>query len=133
MLRHRIDIVEAIERRAHFGEEIKRRIELYLSQLRCAGLAGQPWAIKGARAKDIRAGPCESVPVTNRPAQMLSHRFAHDHPIRIIMAKGERIACISAFKGNFLELRKIRHGIRPLRLKLRAQCAVNVTEASEAV
>ena len=49
----------------------------------------QPRPIERAEAKDVGAGPVKAMPVANRDSQVLSHRLARDHTIRVVHPVGQ--------------------------------------------
>ena len=84
--RRHVHVVEAIERRAQLGEELERGVLLGERSLHRVDAGGQPRAVERAGAEDVAPGPVEAVPVAHGDAQMLGHRLAGDHPVRVVHA-----------------------------------------------
>ncbi len=130
MVGHRVHIMEAIEGRAHFREEIKRGIKLDLSKLRCHRLARFPWAVKCARAKDVIPRPSKGVPIAYGPAQMIAHRFAQHFAVSFVIMEGERVGAFCTLKFHGRDIGKIAHSNLS---KTRFQRRVKRTESLQPV
>jgi hypothetical protein len=73
--RHRVHVVEAIERRAEAGEKVERGVHLHPR----GGLihdARIPWTVEGALTKDVVTVPGERMPVAHRRPQQVFHALA---------------------------------------------------------
>jgi hypothetical protein len=69
---------------SEFGEKLKGRILFCACRLDVVRVDIKPRSVKGARAKDIAAGPTKAVPVAHRNPQVILHAFAGNNAVRVI-------------------------------------------------
>ena len=81
-----VGIVPAEERRVQQVEHFKRHIGL---EPRHVHRLAKPRAVKCLAAEGIAAGPRKGMPIGHSKAQVVFHPFAHDHFVRIVVAKGQ--------------------------------------------
>src|SRR5439155_431818 len=72
-------------------DELEGRIDLRLRRGLRIGADGEPGAIEGAHAEDIRAGPIKGVPEADCDAEVILHALPRDDAIGLIDRVRERI------------------------------------------
>ena len=70
-----------------------------------------PWPLQRRSPKRISAVPAKRVPVNNTEPQMITHRLAFDHFVRIVVTKGQWVFGIRSLERNRFDIGKVIHWI----------------------
>ena len=103
--RRDVAVVEGEIGRAQLLDELNRHPRALLRVGDGIG-AVVPRAQHRAHAERIPAGAAERVPIDHRKAQVIAHRLALDHFVRVVMLESQRILRFRAFVAdvfNFIE------------------------------
>ena len=103
--RRDVAIVKGVKRRAEFFDEFKSRAHAVLRVL-TDSVPSSHGRMHRARAERIAARAAKRVPVNDREAQMIAHRFALDDFVGVVMFEGERVFGFRAFVGDGPNLRE---------------------------
>ena len=103
-----VAVVEAVERRAHLGEELERHVELGGRGLHRVG-DGVPGALERAVVTErVEPVPAERVPVADGEAQVILHALAQHQAILVVPLEAVGIGAAEADGGDVGEV--VGHG-----------------------
>src|SRR2546423_5686703 len=92
--------MKGVKRRSQLFDEFKSGPSAVLGVL-YALRAVVPRTKGSAHPKGIRKAVAKSMPVNDGEAQMVSHRFALHHFVRVVMFEGERVPGTGTLKRDF--------------------------------
>ena len=98
-LGHDIRIVKAEVREAEAGEELESFVQLVF-RMRLIHGSTVPGTVERAGPEHVGALAAEGVPVADRHAKMVLHRFAEDDAVLVVVAIGERVFGRDALELN---------------------------------
>ena len=100
-----VAVVKGVKRRAELLDEFKRHPRAVLRVLHRVR-AVVPRAQRRPDAERIGQWIAKRVPINHRKAEMVLHRPAFDHFIRVVMFESERVPRLRAFVFDFRDVRK---------------------------
>lgn len=110
-----VSVVEAEERGAELFHELEADTHAVHGILDRV-LAGFPRAEHRAGAERVGAGATKRVPIGDAEPQLVLHRLAFHLLVRVVVAEGQRVLRVGAFKSDLLDVRKCGgrgHGVSP--------------------